>query len=110
MTINDFKLDKHSDGSVVVQRECSEQRIHFLNMRAALDFIVRCHVEENAATQNVQREHANIVCEQGTRSTQPDSAEHPFYTIIFLYIPIYKKKKKEKREYISLYIGLAPKS
>ena len=49
MTINDFKINKHSDGSVVVQRECSEQRVHFLNMRAALEFIVCCHVEEKCS-------------------------------------------------------------
>lgn len=51
MTLNDFELTKRSDGSVVVQRERSEQRIHFLNMRAALEFIVCVHVEERTGTQ-----------------------------------------------------------
>ena len=49
MTLNDFKLTKRHDGSVVVQREHDTQRIHFLSMRAALEFIVCVHVEEKCA-------------------------------------------------------------
>lgn len=51
MTLNDFKLTKRHDGSVVVQREHDTQRIHFLSMRAALEFIVCVHVEERTGTQ-----------------------------------------------------------